>query len=158
GQCLPRANSGHSPCCGFAGNKKARNAGGVAGYESVWARFVKLDQGPIFLLTRTVLHHLLDFPFHRLEIERRRILHRRIVNCGLRELSDVLLDHDEAPELAGEEVIAVTEGAGVGRLAASVWRALEWILADVDQPWHVGGGLFARPAIRLLVERELEVI
>ena len=67
-----------------------------------------------FLLTWAVLDHLLDLLLHRLEVEGSRVLHRRIVDRRLRQLRDVLLDQDEAPELAGEEVVAVAEGAGVG--------------------------------------------
>src|SRR5262245_6503422 len=95
------------------------------------------------LLTGPVLHHLLNLPLHRLEVEGSRVLHRRVIDCGLRQLCDVLLDHDEAPELAGEEVVAVTEGAGVRRLATGSGCSFERILANVDQPRHVGGELFA---------------
>src|SRR5262245_30505472 len=83
-------------------------------------------------LTRTVLSHLLDLSLHRLEVERSRILHRRIIDCGLRQLRDVLLHHDEAPEFSGKEVVAITEGAGVRRLATGSGCALERILANVD--------------------------
>jgi hypothetical protein len=44
-----------------------------------------------------------------------------------RQFLDILLDHDEAPELTGEEVVAITPGAGVGRLAPKTRRALERI-------------------------------
>src|SRR5262245_3198745 len=110
------------------------------------------------LRTRAVLHRLLNLLLHRFKVERSRTLHRWILDCGLRQIGDVLLDHDEAPELAGKEVVAVAERAGVRRFAASTRRALEWILANVDHSGHVGRGLFARPAIRLCEERELEVI
>src|SRR5262245_46332599 len=80
------------------------------------------------LLTRMVLDRLLDLLLHRFKVERGRGLHRREFDRGLRQIPDVLLDHDEAPELATEEVVAVTEGAGVSRLAANARRALEWIL------------------------------
>ena len=66
-----------------------------------------------FSLTRAVLDHLLNLPLHRLEVERSRVLHRRIFDCSLRQLPDVLLDQDEAPELAGEEVVHVAERASV---------------------------------------------
>src|SRR5262249_6030481 len=112
----------------------------------------------VCLLTRAVLDRLLDLLLHRFEVERSRSLHRRKFNRGLRQISDVLLDHDETPELTGVEVLAVAEGAGVGRLAADIRRAFERILPDVDQSRHVGRGLFARPAERLLEERELEVV
>src|SRR5262245_36866133 len=111
-----------------------------------------------FLLTRAVLDRLLDLLLHRFEVERSRRLHGREFDGGLRQIPDVLLDHHEAPELTGVEVLAVAEGTGVGRLAANIRRAFERILPDVDQSRHVGRGLFARPAERLLVERELEVV
>src|SRR5262249_19821690 len=84
------------------------------------------------LLPRTVLGHLLDLSLHRLEVERSRVLHRRITDCGLRQLRDVLLHHDEATEFSGKEVVAITEGAGVRRLATGSGCALERILANVD--------------------------
>src|SRR4029077_20090719 len=77
---------------------------------------------------------------------------------GLRQLRDVLLDHDEPPELAGVEVVAVAEGAGVGRIAANIRSTLERGLADVDHHGHVRRGLLARPAVRLRIESELEVV
>src|SRR5262245_51736000 len=84
------------------------------------------------LLTRAILDHLLDLLLHCLEVEGSRVLHRRIVDRGQRQLLDELLDQDEAPELAREEVLAVPEGAGVRRFTANVRRALERILANVD--------------------------
>src|SRR6266545_1293032 len=63
-----------------------------------------------------------------------------------------------APELPGEELIQVAGRTGVQRLAASSRRALEGILANVDHSGHVGRKLFARPAVGLCVERELEII
>src|SRR5262249_49997460 len=74
------------------------------------------------------------------------------------QLLDVLLHHDEAPELTGEELIHVAGRSGVQGLAAKGRRALERVLANVNQPRHVRGGLFARPAPRLHKERELEVV
>src|SRR5262245_61064723 len=114
--------------------------------------------GRSLLLTWTVLDHLLDLLLNRLEIERCRVLHRRIVDRRQRQLLDELLDQDEAPELAREEVLAVPEGAGVRRLTANVRRALEGILPNIDDRGHVRGGLFARQAPRLRIERELEVV
>src|SRR5262245_52364057 len=111
-----------------------------------------------FLLTRAVLDRLLDLLLHRFEVERSRRLHRREFDGGLRQISDVLLDHDEAPELTSIEVVAVAEGAVVGRLAADARRALERILPNVHHSGHVGRGLFARPAIGLRKEGELKVV
>src|SRR5256714_3561912 len=111
-----------------------------------------------WLLTRAVLDHLFDFLLYRLEVERRRVLHRWVFDCSLRQLPHRLLNQDEAPELAGEEVVAVAESTSVGRLAANHRRTLERVLTKVNHARHVGGDLFARPAIRLLIERELEVV
>src|SRR5262245_15525553 len=110
------------------------------------------------LLTRAVLYRFLNLLLHRFKVERSRTLHRRKFDRGLREISDVLLDHDEAPELPGKEFVHVAGSADVQRLAANTRRALEGILANVDHSGHVGRKLFARPAPRLRVERELEVI
>src|SRR5215510_2015880 len=110
------------------------------------------------LLTWAVLDHLLDLLLHRLEVEGSRVLHRRIVDRRQRQLLDELLDQDEAPELAREEVLAVPEGAGVRRFTANIRRAFEGILPNIDDRGHVRGGLFARPAPRLRIERELEVV
>src|SRR5215471_14922354 len=63
------------------------------------------------LLPFAVLDHLLDLLLHRIEIEGSRVLHRRIVNRRQRQFLDILLDHDEAPELTGEEVVHVAGGA-----------------------------------------------
>src|SRR5215831_11462636 len=110
------------------------------------------------LLTFAVPDHLLDLLFHRIKVEGGRVLHRRIVDRRQRELLDKLLDHDKAPELTGEEVARIARGPGVQRLAAKIRRALERILAKVDQRGHVCGGLFAGPAPRLHKERELHVV
>src|SRR5262245_63208250 len=109
------------------------------------------------LLTRAVLYRFLNLLLHRFKVERSRTLHRRKFDRGLREISDVLLDHDEAPELPGKEFVHVAGSGDVQGLAANTRRALEGILADVDHSGHVGRVLFARPAPRLGEEREFEV-
>src|SRR5204863_9040852 len=101
---------------------------------------------------------LLDFLFHRFEVEGSRVLHRRIFDCGRRQLRNVRLEQDEAPELPGKEVVHVAACASVCRLAANRRRTFKWVLAKVDHPWHIGCGLFAWPAKRLRIEREFEVI
>src|SRR5215831_4176344 len=93
-------------------------------------------------LAAMMLDHLVDLSLDGLEVERGWILHRRIVDRRQRQFADGLLDQHEAPELAGKEVVAVAEGAGVGRLAADIRRAFERILPNVDHHGHVGGGLF----------------
>src|SRR5262245_158506 len=59
------------------------------------------------VLTFADLDHLLDLLFHRIKVEGSWILHRRIVDRRQRQFLDILLDHDEAPELTGEEVVHV---------------------------------------------------
>src|SRR5262249_50410057 len=110
------------------------------------------------LLTWPGFDHLLDLLFHRVEVEGSRGLHRRVIGRPPGPVFDKLLGQDGAAEIPGEEVIAITPGAGVRRLAPKIRRALEWILANIDHRWHVGGRLFARPAPRLRIERELEVV
>ena len=105
-----------------------------------------------------LLDHLVDFCLDRLEVEGRRSLHRRIIDRRLRQLRHLLLHEDEAPELAGIEVVHVAAAQCRWRLAADRRRSLERILADVDDVGHVGRHLFARPAVGLLEELELEVV
>src|SRR5215471_18494293 len=111
-----------------------------------------------WLLPFAVLEHLLDLLLYRTEVEGRRVLHRRIIDRRRCQLLDILLYHDEAPELTGEELVHVAWRTRVQGLAAEGRRALERVLANVNQPRHVRGGLFARPAPRLHKERELEVV
>ena len=83
-------------------------------------------------MTFAVLDHLLDLGLYRFEVERSRSLHRRKLNRGLCQLADVLLNHHEAPEFSGVEVVAITEGTRVRRLAADTGRALKRVLANID--------------------------
>src|SRR5262249_4604337 len=66
-----------------------------------------------FSLTFVMPDHLFDLLLDRIEVEGSRVLHRRIVHRGRRQLPDELLDHDEAPELAGKELVHVAGGADV---------------------------------------------
>src|SRR5215510_12890489 len=113
---------------------------------------------PTCLLTWTVLDHLIDFLLHRLEVEGSRVLHWWIVDRRLRQLRNILLDHDEAPELAGVEVVHVTTAQLVEVFTTYRRCSLERILANVEHQRHVRCGLFTRPAIRLHIELELEVV
>src|SRR6476660_4246095 len=110
------------------------------------------------LLTRAILDRLFDLLLHRFEVEGSRVLHRRKFDCRLGQLPDILLNQDETPELTGEEVVAIAECARVDRFASNERRALERILANVDDRRHVRRGFLARPAPRLHVELELEVV
>ena len=86
-----------------------------------------------FVLAFVVLDRFLDFLFHRIEVERSRILHRRVVDRRHSEFCDLLLDQDEAPKLAGIEIVPVAEGAVVRGLAADRRRPLKRVLSDIDQ-------------------------
>src|SRR6516162_9107120 len=57
-----------------------------------------------------------------------------------------------------DEVVHVAAALVVERLAADRRRALEGILANIDDRWHVGCHLLAGPTERLLVELVLEVV
>ena len=63
------------------------------------------------LLTRAILDRLFDLLLHCFEVEGSRGLHRRIFDCRLGQLPDILLNQDETPELTGEEVVAIAECA-----------------------------------------------
>ena len=104
------------------------------------------------------LDHLVDLPFHGLETERGGRLHRRKLDGRLRQRSHMLLHQDEAPEFAGIEVVHIPTAHVVHRFAAYRRRPLERVLADVDDCRHVGRRFLTRPAPRLLIELELEVI
>src|SRR5690242_2168636 len=110
------------------------------------------------LLRFMLLHQFLDLFLYRLEIEGRRRLHRRIIDGRHRQLTHVLLDHHEAPELACVEVIHVAPAHVVRSLAADGRRPLEWILTDVHDGGHVGRHFLPGPAVRLLEKLEFEII
>src|SRR5580692_11715244 len=110
------------------------------------------------LLPFVRLHHLLDLLLDLGEVEGRGLLHRREVDERLCRRTHSLLHLDEAPEFARHEVVHVAAALVVERLAADRRRALERILAQVDDGRHVGRHLLARPAPGLLVELELEVV
>src|SRR5262249_50409340 len=69
------------------------------------ARRVLFGPPAAWLLPFAVPEHLLDLLLYRIEVEGRRVLHRRIIDRRRCQLLDKLLDHDEAPELTGEEVV-----------------------------------------------------
>ena len=71
------------------------------------ARLLTRPPPAVSLLPFVALHHFVDLSFHGLEVERGWRLHRRIVDRCLGELGHFLLDHHEAPELAGIEVVHV---------------------------------------------------
>src|SRR5262249_1999500 len=110
------------------------------------------------LLPFVLLHHLVNFLFDGFKVKRSRLLHRWILDGRLRQLKDFLLHQDEAPELAGIEVVHVTAAQVVQGLPAKRGRSFERILTEIDDQRHVRRGLFAGPAIGLLVELEFEVI
>src|SRR6188472_2217944 len=89
-----------------------------------------------------------------LEVEGCAFLHRREVYCRLRQLSDLLLHVDEAPEFTRIEVVEVA-----GRAFEHIrhWQPLERILLDVLKDRHVDGNLRPRPTLRLVDEAILEL-
>src|SRR5215475_11793701 len=62
------------------------------------------------------LHLLLELRLQRLQVEAGALLHRRIVEEGLRVAGDRLLHVDEAPELVGEPVVEGERAAESGAL------------------------------------------
>jgi hypothetical protein len=66
-----------------------------------------------------LLYQFLDLSLHGVKIEGRWRLHGRIIDSGLRQRRDLLLDLDKAPELAGVEVVQVAATLIVERLAAA---------------------------------------
>src|SRR5579863_6712839 len=63
------------------------------------------------LLAGVVLDHLIDLLLHRVQVERGRVLHGRVVDGRLGQVRHPLLDKDVTPELSGVEVVAVAERA-----------------------------------------------
>src|SRR5262245_17217243 len=112
----------------------------------------------VCLLPFVGLDQFVDLSFHGLEVERSWCLHRRIVDRCLGELGHFLLDHHEAPELAGVEVVHVPATQGVQVFAANGRCPFKRILAYVVHRRHVIRRFFSRPTVRLLVELELEIV
>src|SRR6266487_4135059 len=86
------------------------------------------------------------------------ILHRRVLDRRHGKFCHLLLDQNEAPELARHEVIDITKSSIVEALVVKRRCSLKRILPEVDHRGHVSGDFRTRPALRLLEERELEVI
>src|SRR5262249_43055785 len=72
--------------------------------------------------------------------------------------SHSLLDHDEPPEFAREEVVGVGRRPSQEGFPCDTREALERVLANVYERGHVGHQLRPGPALRLLEELELHVI
>src|SRR5512136_297396 len=79
----------------------------------------------VLLLPSLDLDGLLDLLFYRIEIERGRVLHRRVINCSHRQLPHVLLHPYKAPEFTRIEVVHVTAAEIVEVFAANGRRTLE---------------------------------
>src|SRR5690348_12808365 len=116
------------------------------------------SQIPFLLIPWLFLDRRFDLLPDRVEIEGSRVLHRRIVDRGKRQFLHLLLYAHEAPEFPSVEVIHVTAAEVIKALLANRWRALEWVLADVDHGGHVGRNFGARPSLRLLKKLEFEVV
>ena len=81
------------------------------------------------LLALVMADGFIDFLLDRVEIERGRILHGRVIDGRRSEAADFLLHADKSPELAGEKVVDISEGAVRQRLAGESRRAFKGILA-----------------------------
>src|SRR4051794_871251 len=79
------------------------------------------------LLAVVILDRLVDLLLPRLRVDRRRVLHRRVVDGRPGQLPPLLLDEDEPPELAGVEVVAVAERAGQRGFPGDAREALEGV-------------------------------
>src|SRR6516165_4854504 len=119
------------------------------------ARTLK-DRASLLPLMR--FDRLLNLPFHGVEVEACWGLHWRIIDGGLRQFGNFLLNNHEPPEFATHEIVHVASASIVQAFAAGDRRSLKRVLADVDGSWHVGRILFARPPVWLLEELEFEVI
>src|SRR5262249_24197404 len=93
---------------------------------------------------------LREFLLQRFEVEARALLHRGVIQEGLRVLGDRILDEDEAPELVGEPVIV--------RQRAGQPRALKGIEPEIDQDGPIDLDRATEPAAGLIDEPVLEVV
>src|SRR6266700_7948754 len=97
-----------------------------------------------------------DFRLHGIEVEARAFLHRWELDRSHRELLNLLLDEDEAPELVFEPVEVLLRSIFSPAIRPAC--ALEWIEAQVGQVGHVGLGFITQPAPRLVDETILVVV
>src|SRR5437667_86055 len=112
----------------------------------------------ILLLPFVILHRRVDLLLHRVEVKCGWFLHRRVLDRRHGKFCHLLLDQNEAPELARHEVIDITKSSIVEALVVKRRWSLKRILSEVDHGGHVGGDFRTWPALRLLEEREFEVI
>src|SRR5213080_5457796 len=103
-----------------------------------------------------LLHLFPHLRFHRVKIEARAQLHRRVIEESLEFLAHHLLDENKAPELELEpiEVLLSTFFRPI------VWPALplKRIETQVDQVRHIRFSLFTKPTLRLIDEPVLVVV
>src|SRR5580704_17305598 len=101
-------------------------------------------------------HRCGDLFFHSVEVERRALLHGRIVDGAHGELCHYLLDKHEAPELVHEPVhIEIASSISVHTRET---HFLERIQTQVDQNRHVRMILGTEPAAGLGNELVLVVV
>src|SRR5271155_4198059 len=105
-----------------------------------------------------LLDRFVDLGLYRRQVERRRCLHRRILDRRHREFPDVLLHHYKPPELARIEIVHIASTEIVQGFTPNSRCPLEWILPQVHDSRHIGRDLLSRPAVGLLIELVLEVI
>src|SRR5215472_4138782 len=110
------------------------------------------------LFALVCLDLFLDFPLHRVQIERGWRLHWRKFDGGFRQLRYLFLDENEAPKFSRIKRVHVPTTHVVQAFAADRRRSFERVLAEVDHPRHVGRDLFPWPAVRLLEKLEFVII
>src|SRR5262249_6060617 len=110
------------------------------------------------LLAAVGLDHVLDLLLHRVQVEGRRVLRRRIVDGRPGQVRYFFVDHDEPPHFPAKEIIEVAKGTVRRRLPGERGEPLERILPDVVERRHIACELRAGPARWLEEELELEVI
>ncbi len=82
------------------------------------------------------LNHGVDLLLHCIEVERCRVLHRRIVDGSHRECRDPLLNENEPPELPTIKIVHVPASGIVQRFAVDRRRPLERVLAEIHHQRH----------------------
>ena len=102
------------------------------------------------LLAGVVPDRLIDLLLDRVEVEGCRILHRRVVDGGLREGGHPLLDEDEPPELVGIPIVVVD------RLVQA--SSLERVQPKINEDGPVRLNCAAKPTVRLIEKPVFEIV
>src|SRR5882724_528497 len=101
-----------------------KKAGGPCEPPAVSVIYVTLLLAGAFAGRLGLLHPFGHFRFHRIKVETRAPLHRRVIEKGLEFLAHHLLDEDKAPELELEpiEVLLSTFFCAMSRPAHALKR------------------------------------